>query len=373
MRAPATFLVLVIFLFSLAACDRGGPAEEEVEASAAPDSSAVAKAGDGEDAEEPDPAVPVEISVVQAGPIETLIRSTATLEAESQVIVAAEAARRVVEIVVEEGDRVRRGALLLRLQDDEQRSAVSKAQTQLDQAQREWDRQERLYEQKLTTEKAYNDALAALEQRRLEFADAERALGYTQVRAPITGTVTQRFVKIGDQVNIGAQLFEVIDFESLVALLYVPEKEIGALKVGQATRLFATAVSDGTFDAKVMRVSPIVDARTGTVKVTIDVGGQKGLRPGLYVDVELVTAVEPDAILVPKRAVIYENDQMYAFKVSGETVDRVRLVPRMIDRTHVYPLQGIAVGDSLVTAGQAGLKDGARVEIVQRGEGGDAE
>lgn len=359
MRAPAASLELALsFLFVLllaSGCGRGGPNPESAEAK--DDATSEAKE---------ETAVPIEISVVARGPIESVIRSTATLEAEEQVLVFAEAARRVTEIAVEEGARVEKGAMLLRLQDAEQRSAVSKAQTLLDQAQREWERQEKLFEQKLTTEKAFNDALASLEQRRLEVADAERELGYTQVRAPIAGTVTRRFVKLGDQVNPGTQLFEIIDFESLQALIYVPEKDIAQLAVGQPVRITAPAVSDRVYQASVQRVSPIVDARTGTVKVTVDVGGQGGLRPGLYVDVALVTEVRPDAVLVPKRALVYENDQVLAFRVRGETVERLSLLPAMSDRENVMPAMGVAVGDTLVTAGQAGLKDGSRVKIVER-------
>lgn len=353
--SPRLTVVVLFASLLVSGCGRGGPNPDAAQANA-----------ESEDATPEETAVPIEITVVGTGPIESLIRSTATLEAEEQVLVFAEAARRVTEILVEEGSRVEKGALLLRLQDAEQRSAVAKARTLLEQAEREWQRQEKLYEQKLTTEKAYNDALASLEQRRLEASDAERELGYTQVRAPIQGTVTRRFVKVGDQVNPGTQLFEVIDFESLQALIYVPEKELTALAVGQPVRLTAPAISDRVFEASVERVSPIVDARTGTVKVTISVGGQNGLRPGLYVDVALVTEVRPDAILVPKRALVYENDQVLAFRVRGETVERLSLVPAMSDRENVMPAGGVALGDSLVTAGQAGLKDGSRVKIIER-------
>jgi membrane fusion protein (multidrug efflux system) len=357
-------LLLVAGAFS-AGCGRGQ--SEGAAAADGSDSTAVDVDGPDEDSEEETTAVPVEVTVIQRGPIESILRSTATLEAESQTMVAAEAARRVVEIRVEEGSEVDQGQLLLRLQDAEQESALSKARTLLDQSQREWDRQQRLYEQQLTTEKAYNDALAAYEQRKLEAADAERELSYTRVRAPIPGTITRRLVKLGDQVSPGTQLFEIVDFSSLVALVYVPEKDLGELEVGQPARVTAPAIRMDPFPAKVLRVAPIVDARTGTVKVTVDVGGQAGLRPGLYVDVALVTDVRPDALLVPKRALLYENDQVFAYRLGEERkVERLRLIPALSDKDHIVPLEGIAEGDSLVTAGQAGLKDGALVKVVAR-------
>ena len=84
---------------------------------------------------------------------------------------------------------------------------------------------------------------------------------------------------------------------------------------------------------------------------------------------EVVTAVRPDAVLVPKRALVYDEDRMSVFRVRGERVERLPIVPAMMDAAWVMPPDGMAVGDTLVTAGQAGLKADARVEIVSR-EGG---
>jgi len=303
---------------------------------------------------------------IGTGSIETVLRATATLEAETQVRVIAEASRRVIELLVEEGDTVKRGQLLARLQDAEQASALSRARTVFEQAEREWNRQVSLQEKGLTTDKDYNDALSTMEQRRIEVQDAERELGYTRVRATVPGTVTQRFIRLGDQVNAGTELFEIVDFASLVARIYMPEQELGKLTAQQPVRVHAPAIRPEPFAARVDRVSPIVDARTGTVKVTIDIGGQPGLRPGLYVDVELVTAREDEALLVPKRAVLYENDRTFVFRIVGGRAERVELLPAMADIENVRPMTGFAVGDTVVVAGQASLKDEALVEIVDR-------
>ena len=355
MRRSALAFLPLFFALALAGCGReGGPGGAD-RADAASDSTATE-----------DPAVPVEVSVVTTGPIESVIRATSTLEAEEQVDVLAEASRRVVQILVEEGDQVAQGALLLRLQDDEQKSMLAKAQTAHDTAEREWERQQSLYDRELTTEKAYNDALAAFEQRQIELQDARRELGYTQVRASIGGAGVRRFVKLGDQVNPGQQLFEIIDFSSLQALIYVPEKELTRLEAGQSVRLSAPAIRDESYECTLERVSPIVDARSGTVKATVAVGGQPGLRPGLYVDIEVVTDVRPDAVLVPKRSLVYDEDRMSVFRVKNGRAERVPVIPALTDPQWVMPASGFAVGDTLVTAGQAGLKNGARVEIVTR-------
>lgn len=317
--------------------------------------------GDGEKKEE---AVPVEVAEVGLGPIESVLSFSSNLETEDQVQVFSQAKRLVTELEVEEGDRVRRGQELLRLQDEEQRSALAKVQSQLEKAEREYERQKRLYAQQLVSEQAFNDATYELEQLRLSLDDARRELGYTEVTAPIAGTVTQRLVNLGDQVQIGQHLFDIVDFDSMVARIYVPEQHLDALHSGMAARLSSESLAGRVYECAVKRIAPVVDPRSGTVKVTVEVGGQPGLRPGMYVDVELVVATNPSAVLVPKRAVVYDSDQMFVYRLTGERrVERVFLEARIADKFNIEPAAGVEAGDRIVIAGQAGLKDGALVRL----------
>ena len=316
------------------------------------------------DEEKKEEAVPVELVSLERGAIEAVLRFSSNLEAESQVQVHSEAKRLVRELLVEEGHRVKKGQVLLRLQDEEQRSAMAKVKSQLDKAEREYKRQNELYVQQLISEQTFHDATYEVEQLRLAFADAERELGYTEVRAPITGTVTTRQVNLGDQVQIGQHLFDIVDFESLVALVYVPEKHLAEMRPGLAARVLPQVAGAAAHAGRVKRIAPVVDPKTGTVKVTIDASHQEGLLPGMYVDVELVTASRKDALLVPKRAVIYDNDQMFVYRLGGESrVERVFIEARLADKNFLEPASGLGPGDRVVVAGQAGLKDGALVSI----------
>ena len=322
----------------------------------------------GEDGEEDkEEAVPVEVAALSTGPIESVLQFSSNLEAEREVKVFSQAKRLITQLNVEEGDKVRRGQVLVQLQDEEQRAALSKVKSQLAKAEREYERQQRLFQQKLISEQAYNDATYELDQLRIEQENAERELSYTEVKAPIDGTITTRLVNLGDQVQIGQHLFDLVDFDSLVARVFVPEKHLEQLRKGLTARLSSQATGDRQYNGKLKRVAPIVDPRSGTVKVTVDVGGQKGLRPGMYVDVDLVTAVNREAILVPKRALVYDNDQMFVFRLGseegGRRVERVFVEARLTDKYNVEPASGLSLGDQLVIAGQAGLKDGALVSL----------
>jgi len=314
--------------------------------------------------------VPVEVVSLERGPIEAVLRFSTHLEAEAEVQVFSQAARLVEELRVEEGDRVREGELLVRLLDDEQRSQLAKVTSQLAKAEREYERQESLFARELISEQAMNDATYELEQLQIAVDDARRELSYTEVRAPISGTVTQRLVNLGDQVTVNQHLFDVVDFDTLVARIYVPEKELPRLAPGQPARLFATSLGASSIDTaragEIERVAPVVDPQSGTVKVTVGIPENQGLRPGMYVEVELVTAVEDKALLVPKRAVVYDNDRSFLFRLTEEkTAERIEIERLLEDRDVIQPAGSeLEAGDRVVVAGQAALKDGTAVRLA---------
>jgi membrane fusion protein (multidrug efflux system) len=309
-------------------------------------------------------AIPIEVEPLKEGLIEATLRFSATLEAERDVQVYAEATRRVINLLVEEGDTVRKGQLLVNLQDEEQRSALAKAKSQMDQRQREFDRQKSLFDQKLVSEQVFIDAEYQLDQAQLALDDATRELAFTEVRAPISGIVTERSVNLGDFVSVNQPLFRIVDFSSIVARIYVPEQELPRLERGQAVRLTADALGGAVFSGAIDRISPVVDPGTGTIKVTVATPLQKRLRPGMYVQVELVTTVHEHAIRIPKKALVYDNDQVFVFRLSDDrTVERVAVTPALEDPEFMEPADGLVLGDQIVVAGQSGLKDGAKVRL----------
>jgi len=357
-RYETAALILMALLASAPGCGTGEAATGRTTSSAGD------AAGDGGKDEKKVEAVPVEVAELDRGEIEAVLRFSANLEAEESVQVFSQAKRLVTELLVEEGDRVRANQVLLRLQDDEQRSALQKVKSDLDRARREYERQKRLYAQELISEQAFHDATFERDQLEISHADAERELGYTEVRAPIAGTVTSRLVGLGDQVQIGQHLFDIVDFDSLVARVFVPEKHLQDLRKDLIARVSAQAAGGRVHDVSVRRVAPVVDPRSGTVKVTVNVGGKAGLLPGMYVDVELVTAAHPNAVLVPKRALVHDGETTFVFRLGDDRkVERVPVEALLTDKTNVEPRAGFVAGDRVVVAGHAGLKDGALVRL----------
>lgn len=144
------------------------------------------------------------------------------------------------------------------------------------------------------------------------------------------------------------------------------------LDVGQPARLTADAVGSASFDGRIDRISPVVDPSTGTVKITVATPGQKALRPGMYVQVELVTTVHENAVKIPKKALVYDNEQIFLFRLAEDRlVERVPVVPVLEDPEFVEAASGLEAGDQIVVAGQSGLKDGSTVRLPGDPEPGD--
>jgi membrane fusion protein (multidrug efflux system) len=335
-----------------ASAEDGDGASEKAASTSKSDSSE-----DGDEEENEEEAVPVQVTQLSTGRMEQVLLYSANLEAENHVQVYAQAARLVRELLVEEGDTVQKGDVLLRLLDEEQRNNLAKARSQLDKSDREFQRLERLFDEELISEQKISDATYDLEQLRIAVSDAERELGYTQVKAPISGTVTSRLVKLGDQVSVNQHLFDIVDFDSMVALVYVPEKNLAQLAPGQVARVSSQALGERVYPGSIDRIAPVVDPKTGTLKVTVAVGRQAGLLPGLYVDVALVTAVHDQALLMPKRALVYDKDRVFVFRLSEERrVERLTLDPTLADRDNVKVEAPLQAGDQIVVAGPAGTR-----------------
>lgn len=362
-------LVVVLTVGFGTGCQRGGETGEGGDAEGTEETSDNEDSENGEDGEQEEEAVPVALTQLSRGRIESVLRFSTNLEAERQVEVLSESSREVRQLLVEEGDDVRRGQVLIRLEDSAQRTELARIESQLEKAGRELARQESLFEQKLISEQDFNDAKYEVDQLELGLADANRELSYTEVRAPISGTVTQRLVKVGDNITVGQHLFDVIDFDSIVARVYVPEKELSRLEKGQMARITAQAVGEEERRGSIDRIAPVVDSRSGTVKVTIAIPAEEGLLPGMYVSVQLVTDVHEEALLVPKRALVYDDDQLFVFRMKdGERVERLMVLPVLEDRDYIEPAGILEEGDSIVVAGQAGLKDGSLVREVEVGD-----
>lgn len=313
-------------------------------------------------------AVPVEVADVRAGLIEAAYRGTATLEAEDEATVMAKTGGVIEQIVVEEGDRVRAGQVLARLETDKLKLELARARASADKLQQDFVRNESVYQRNLISREAYERTKFELEAARAATDLAQLALQDSEIKSPFDGVITARHIKRGNTIQPGVQAFRVTKMDRLQANLHVPERDIHKLRAGHPVKLTVDAWPDKAFDGEIIRVNPVVDAASGTVKVTAQMkAGQPELKPGMFGRVEILYDRRDNAILVDRDAVLTEDAQQSVFVVDAGKARRRSIKTGYSDAYNYEVVEGLKAGERVVTTGQSNLKDDAKVEAVTVG------
>lgn len=363
----------------LGACNRGA-AEGEPGISAAGETTPADPT-----TEESAPLERVRTMPVERKTIELALDAVANVESLDVVDVMAERAEPVIEVLVEEGDLVKKGQPLAHLRDRVATLAMRDAEVRVREADNEYQRATRdndrnkqlavrpdgtslLSERDLeNSEQAMLAAGTALESAEVARDQAQLDLDRCTLRAPIDGTVTARDISLGDQTVMGQRAFQVSDLARPRVIFYRPQGEIGKLKVGQRLVAKSEALPAEGIEGQIERIAPVVDADSGTVKVTaiLNPAGNTALPTGLLVRLRLVLDSHQDAILVPKRGVIYDDDRMLVFAVRDGKAVEIELQPGFENPTHLEHLgDELTETDVIVTVGQDRLDDGEAVEVL---------
>lgn len=315
--------------------------------------------------EKEEASIPVETAHALTGPIDAAYRGTATLEAEDEATVMAKQGGVIEQVLVEEGERVRTGQVLAKLETDRLKLELARARATLDQLDQDFRRNESVYERKLVSREVYERAKFELDGARAAYDLARLALQEAEIKAPFDGVVSLRHIKVGNTIQAGSPAFRVTRMDQLEAQIFVPERDIHKLASGQPATLVVDAWPDKRFAGRILRVNPVVDATTGTVKVTVAMApDQPELRPGMFGRVEIVYDRRADALLVPKEAVLTEDAQHSVFVVSDGRARRRPVSVGYSDADHYEVLDGLSAGEELVVTGQTSLRDDSKVEVV---------
>ena len=319
--------------------------------------------------EKPEEGVPVKVVVIDTGSISSYLLFSSTVESEETVDVYPQVSGMVRRVEVKEGVHVKAGETIVRLEDDEAKLTVADADARFRKLQADFKRTTEMHDRKLISDQEYETKRFELKEGEIGLQRARLALAHTAVKSPITGVVADRSVRLGDRVSPSTKLCSVVDMHNLIVKVFVPGREAQFTAVGQKAILESNFLPDQKFQGGIKRISPVVDPISGTFKVTVGVSGGDGqLKPGMFVTAHVITDTHEDAVLVPKRAVVYEEGNPYVFVARDSVADRVRLDVGYSDADRMEVRSGLAPGDSIVVVGQTGLKDKARIRVIS-GEG----
>jgi len=233
-------------------------------------------------------------------------------------------------------------------------------------ARRDAERARQLSQQGFLSAKELDDLDLKLRNAEVELAQRRHDLEDMRLVAPFAGRVTDRMINTGETVMPGRECFRLVDVMPMLARVYFPERELTRVRVGETGVVEVDAHPGREFPARVTLVNPVVDRNNGTFKVTLEVRDRDGLlRPGSFARVRIRTGDFADALLLPRRAVVNEDGEDFVFVAHGDTVARVpvRIGATTGDTSQV--LAGLSRGDSIVTVGQGGLKQGSRIKSIR--------
>jgi membrane fusion protein (multidrug efflux system) len=322
-----------------------------------------------EEAQKDEDLIPVEVTTIQRGSISDYILISANLETEKMADIYSRVQGIVEAIYTEEGQAVKKNQVLLKLEAEEYELAAERARLNYDKQNADFNRLKAMYEQSLISKEEYDQADFTTKALKIEWQQAELNLSYTRIKSPIEGVIGERLCKPGDRIQPSDKLYAVINTDEVIAVVYVPEKELGNVRKGQAAYITSDNIKSEHFTGKIKRVSPVVDAQSGTFKVTIAVDNKQNmLKAGMFINAHIITETHNDAILMPKTAIIYENEMMSVFVVKDSIAHKVTLEVGFQDHEKVEVRSGIEAGDKVIVIGQAGLKDKTRVKIVSERE-----
>ena len=336
----------------------------------------------------PPRAAGVEVAKVEKIALQDDAQSVGSLRSRQSVMMRPEVAGRVSALGFGDGTRVRKGQLLVQLDDTLQRAELKQAQAQLSIAQAALKRNQELVAQNFVAQRVLEESQANMQVVEAQQALAQAKLSRMAIRAPFDGTVGLRVVNLGDYVKDGADLVNLEDTSSMYVDFRLPERYQGKLKLQQTVELALDAIPGQRFKARVQAIDPLLDVNGRSVGVRAVVSNTSGestpLRPGMFARVTTMFSVNEAALVVPEEAIVPQGGRQFVIRVVEPSVlpvapenlppetkfvsmrQEVKLGVRRQGKVEIT--DGLTEGQTVVLAGQQRLqKDGTPLRVVELG------
>jgi membrane fusion protein (multidrug efflux system) len=323
------------------------------------------KARDKGDAADKEAAVPVETQAVKRGEMVAVYSGTAPIEAHDEALVVAKVGGEVRQIYVEEGDFVQAGQVLARLDGDRLRLTLAQTDANLRKLERDYKRTLDLSEKGLVSKSTAENTKYDLDALRAAYDSARLELNYTEIRAPIAGVVSARKIKVGNTISPNDPTFTVTNLDPLLAYVHVPEKEYRKIAAGQGAEVVVDALAGQSFVGRISRISPTVDPQTGTFRARVEIPDPtRTLKPGMFARVNIVYERRRDALQLPRTAILDADGQQSVYVVQAGKAQQRVIRTGLANGGWIEVLGGLKGDERVVTVGQAGLKSGTPVKVV---------
>jgi HlyD family secretion protein len=325
----------------------------------------------------------VEVAIVSRGNIKSEVTASGILRAESQVDISAETIARIERIHCSEGDNVKKGDLLIELNDIDARASMNLAEAQLEQATQEFTRAQQLFAKELISRENFEKYTLNYETAKAQYDRAKDAYRKTHIYAPISGKIMLINVEEGETAVMGTMnyqgtvLMTIADMSQMLAVVLVDETDVPDVKLGQPAQVVADALPDSTFPGSITKIGLMpIYSELGTDNVTdfeveIELAEcSSHLRPGMNVKTDITTDKKEDVVVIPIQAAgkreIEEEDTtaQTVFVVHGDQAHLTKIIMGVSSDTETEIIKGVAEGDTIIIGPYrilSKLEDGEKV------------
>ena len=318
--------------------------------------------------------IPVEVARAELGTAARTVTGTGTVEPIRTIGINSQVAGALLQVAVEEGDAVRAGSVLARIDNRELGAQLRSAEATLEVARRAAERSQQLRKQEIITVAEFERDQAALAAAQATRDQLAARVGYTTVRSPISGVVLDKRVETGNIVAPNDQLFTVANLNTLVVRVPVSELDVTALDAGDAVSVSLDALPGQTLAGRIRRIFPTADTTTRLVPVEVELtgAGAREARPGFLARVSFQLDPREGVLMVPAGAVLQGSggDAVFVAQAGKASRRPVELGGTFQGRIEIT--RGLAAGDTVVVAGSTDVRDGAPIRIVRAPEMPDA-
>jgi membrane fusion protein (multidrug efflux system) len=318
----------------------------------------------GKDAKPGPMAMPVEAVTVETGTVTRDITAVGSMRANESVIIRSEIAGRIQAIHFSEGESVAQGAELVTLDATEFRAQLAETTATVKLNELNFRRAQELQAKNLLSRQSYDEAQAKLAESRAQQNVEEARLAKTKLFAPFAGVLGLRQVSPGDYIKEGQDIVNLEDIASLKLDFRVPETYLAEIKLDQEVNMEVDAYPGRTFSGKVYAIDPRIDAQTRTVLLRARIPNTDLLlRPGMFARVDLVLEQRTAALLIPEQALVPKGEEQFVYRIAEGKALQSKVKTGQRRNGKVEILEGLSSGDTVVTAGQTKLHDGAPVMV----------
>jgi membrane fusion protein (multidrug efflux system) len=308
-------------------------------------------------------AVSVDIWIVKPKSLQNKIFSNGTLISNEEVELRSEIYGKVTKILFTEGKRVKRGEILVKINDSELQAALKKNKSrELLARDREY-RYKQLLEKNLTSQQEYDLQLSELNVVLADVELTEAQIAKTEIIAPFDGIIGLRSVSIGSYISPQTKIASLQSINPMKVDFSVPQKYFGFIKEGKTIYVKLSATQK-VFEGKIYAVEPKIDESTRTVQIRALIPNEKGeLTPGAYVEIDVILEKIDDSILIPTETLVpdFEGEKVFIYK-NGKAVPQI-VTAGIRTEQEIQILSGLSVGDTLIVSGIIQLRPNGSVKI----------